>query len=34
MEIAGTLVQQCLTSLPGQPEFRGFAGEINAHLAG
>lgn len=32
LEIASTLVQQCLTSLPGHPEFRRFAGEINAHL--
>lgn len=32
LQIAATLVQQCLTSLPGHPEFRTFSGEIDAHL--
>lgn len=32
LEIAATLVQQCLASLPGHPEFRRFSGEINARL--
>lgn len=29
---AGTLVKRCLTSLPGHPEYRMFAEEINTHL--
>jgi hypothetical protein len=32
LETAGTLVQQCLTSLPGHLEFRVFTEEISAHL--
>ena len=32
LETAGSLVQRCLSSLPGHPEFRTFAEEVSAHL--
>ena len=32
LETAGSLVQRCLSSLPGHPEFRTFAEQVSAHL--